>query len=192
MSPHLSPPKTFARPSLGLALLAAIALLAAGQTAPGSVLAQEPPDQLVRKVVGPYEVTVSSSPPSPVEGLGGPRISVGVVTYPSAEPVTDAEVRIAMQRPDRTEAGEVTLNQNPIAPQFYEARVTLQEVGVWTWTVAIESPLGLELVDGMIAVQPGPSSGLAGTVAWFIVIGVLLGGGLLAWLALRPKKRPQE
>ena len=160
--------------------------------ATGTALAQTPPpNQLAREVVGPYEVTVSATPPNPLEGLGGPRFSVAVVTYPSGAPVMDAEVLIAMKRPDGTEAGEVTLNQNPSILQFYEARLTLPDVGLWSWTVAVESPLGLELVQGTITVRPGPSSGPAGTVAWAIMLAVLVVLGMLAWRALRPRMRPQ-
>ena len=141
--------------------------------------------------MGPYEVTVSASPPNPTEGLGGPRFSVGVVTYPSGAPVADAKVRIALKRPDGTEAGEVPLNQNPSIPQLYEGRLTLPDAGLWSWTVAVESPLGLELVQGTIKVRPGPSSGPAGTVAWALLLAALVVLGLLAWRALRPRRRPQ-
>ena len=151
--------------------------------------AQTPPDQLLRKVSGPYDITVSARPPRPVEGLGGPRFSVAVLAVQGGAPVTDAVVVIALRRPDGTEAGQVALTPNPARPQLHEARLTLPEVGSWSWTVAVTSPLGLESVEGVIEVVPGPAAGRVGTIAWAVVVAVLIAGGLLAWRSLRPRRR---
>lgn len=96
-----------------------------------------------------------------------------------------------MRRPDGTDAGVVPLNQNPVTDNLYEARLTLADVGVWQWTVAVESPLGLESIEGNIEVIPGPSSGRAGTIAWGILIGILLTGGCFCAYKLRPSQRTQ-
>ncbi len=187
MNPLPLPP--FARMT-GLVPFVLAAALMIGIWAPVAS-AQTPPDQLAREVVGPYEITVSAQPPRPMEGLGAPRFRVTVVTALSRSPVTDAVARISLKRPDGTEAGEVELNQNPIHLHAYEARLTLEAVGVWPWTVAVESPLGLELVEGAIEVVSGPSSGKAGTVAWGILMGIILAGGAFGVYKLRPKERRQ-
>ncbi len=172
----------------GLALIAALALASLITTA--AVLAQvPPPDGLAREIIGPYEITVTARPLLPTEGLGAPRIIVGVTAFPSGDPVTDAEIVIAMDRPDGTFAGQAPLIQSPVDPQFYEARVTLDEPGSWSWTVGIASPLGEESVNGFIQVRAGPSSGSIGTFFWLTMLGALALLAFLAWRSLRPKRQ---
>ncbi len=165
-----------------LSPLAATPLLA---QAPGDV----PQTQIDRRVVGPYDVTVYSIPRNPVEGLGGPRFSVRVLKEAGAAPLTGATVNVAMQRPDGSEAGQVTLTENPELPGLYERRVTIPEVGRWAWTVAVTGPQGLETLSGTLDVVEGPSAGRAGFIAWIVMLCVLVGLGLLAWRSLRPKQR---
>ena len=175
----------------GIRVSTALAAAMAGLLLFGVAVAQMPPNQLTESVVGPYRLTVIAVPINPVAGAGGPRFSVRVLNNATGAPINDADVVIAVKRPDGTEAGQVSLARNPSTPGVYESRITLQDKGTWRWSAAVTTTLGLESIGGAIDVKPGPSAGVAGNWAWG---GILLALGAVVFLArrnIRPKKPKQ-
>lgn len=168
-----------------ISLLAAVVLLPG--LSPSGALAQDVTPLKVGDY-GPYYVSVVSNPERPVEGLGGPRFTVQVYQASDKVPVIDATVVVSFKSPDGVTVGQVTLPQNPSFRQYYEGRVTLEQVGEWNWTVAIDSPRGLATITGTIEILEAPAPVGRSN---FGFIGMILGLGaiaVLAYFALRQKK----
>lgn len=174
-----------ARVSLAIAFLL-LFLTPASAGAQGSGT-PTPEIQLGRQLGLVYDITVFSTPPEPVEGLGGPRFSVRALRKVGGDPIIDATVVIALDRPDGSPAGQVALNPNPRAPGIYEARLTLPDKGIWEWTVVVAGPEATDSVSGDIKVVAGPSAGRAGTVAWLIMLAIISALALAVYFNLRPK-----
>lgn len=159
--------------------------------APGRAVAQAEPsdDILAREVRGPLRITVLASPREPTVGRGGPRFTVEVVDAASGAPVNDADVVIAVDRPDGTSAGEIAVARNPAVPGIYETRVSLpKQHGVWQWAVAVSGAWGTEVVEGSINVLPSPGSGTKGSIGWLALMSAIFIIFFLAWRSLRPAK----
>lgn len=172
------------RSGLGLFVLLLLTFL----VSPASAAAQAPGDALKQETAGPLRITVRVKPREPYQGRGGPRFSVEVADAATGAPIDDAQVVVAMDRPDGTSAGEIELARNLALSGAYESRISLPQAGLWEWHAAVTTSAGTQIVEGTINVRPPPSSGARGTIAWFALLVALGGIALLAWRSLRPKR----
>lgn len=166
-----------------IALAAFTAATAAAQS-PGG--AEELARGLYRLGDEVYDVTVQFLPSKPAAG------TVHFVVTPrsaaTGSAVTDAIVLIVID----DEAGEPTYQSlalnTPEQPNQYRANVLIKRAGEWTVRVEMDAgdhrtelSLPLEVVDRSI------TGGIAGTVAFFVVLAVLVSG--VAYLALASRNR---
>ena len=135
-----------------------------------------------------YDVTVQVLPSKPAAG------TVHFVVTPrsaaTGSAVTDATVLIVID----DEAGEPTYQSlalnTPDQPNQYRANLLVKRAGEWTVRVRmdagghqVELSLPLEVVDRNI------TGGLAGTIAFFVVLAVLISGVAYIAMASRTRRR---
>lgn len=172
--------------------VAAVAMIALAAFTAATAAAQSPggAEELARGLyrLGDevYDVTVQFLPSKPAAG------TVHFVVTPrsaaTGSAVTDAIVLIVID----DEAGEPTYQSlalnTPEQPNQYRANVLIKRAGEWTVRVEMDAgdhrtelSLPLEVVDRSI------TGGIAGTVAFFVVLAVLVSG--VAYLALASRNR---
>ena len=134
-------------------VLAAVLLLVRPTFANGGTI------RVGNQLVGPYEVTVFTSP-SPME-VGTVDVSVAVQRAGSSEMVLDAQVSVVVEPVGRQGRGGAfaATHEQATNKLLYAANVDLPTAGLWRFTVEVESALG----EGKVAfeaevAEPSPLS----------------------------------
>ena len=171
-----------------LAMIALAVLTATTVTAQSPEEAEELARGIYRVGDDIYDVTVQFLPSKPAAG------TVHFVVTPrsaaTGSAVTDATVLIVID----DEAGEPTYQSlalnTPDQPNQYRANFLVKRAGEWTVRVRmdagghqVELSLPLEVVDRNI------TGGLAGTIAFFVVLAVLISGVAYIAMASRSRRR---
>ena len=135
--------------------------------------------------VGPYDLEVGILPGTP--RVGNLHFSILVNDAEAGEPVTDALVTItASGPPDSTGVGPVRALSTIQSPQFYEADVSLDMEGRWTFTLdVVAEPGEASLELPMEVSRPGGFS-----VAFVAAVAVaLLAVSVWTWDRIRRRRR---
>ena len=167
---------------LALLLTAAAAMLPTDAGANGRVA------RLMKQIADPYEIALGTAPSTPV--VGALHLTMTVTEVESGTLILDADVTVAASGPgaDSVEIGPLTAENSLSNPMFYDLTTSVDRLGVWTFTVSVDSELGPASADFALEVQrPSPLSGFFTwvTVALFFA---LVGAGLLPYLRDRVKK----
>ncbi len=177
------------RATAALAVLGAACALAPAAWAQSAGEVQEIARGIYRVTEDPYDVTVQVLPSAPAAGtvhfVVTPRLAA------TGEAVTDAIVLIVIDDEQGVPTYQSLALSTPEQPRQYRANLLIKRAGEWTARVEMDAGEGqaqlrvpLEVVDRSI------TGGMAGTLAFFAVFAVLIGGGLyIAMLARRKSRR---
>ena len=177
-------------PPLGRWLLAAL-LASALAAAPAAVSqANGRVGQFVTNVAGPYEIALGTIPDRPVVGVL--HVTITVTDTSSDTPVLDAHVTVAGTGPEANapEIGPYEAVNNPMEPLYYDVSASVDRVGLWSFTVSVDSDLGQAAADYLIEVRtPNPFMRIFSwvTVLLFVTVVAL---GLLPAIRARRRRRP--
>ena len=137
--------------------------------------------EIFRERSGAYEVVLGVLPERPA--VGTVHLTVTPIDAQTSAPVVDARITIVAHDPEGEPAYQVRALNSPAARMYYDANLTLPRPGLWTLKLDVQSDaLGTTTVDVPLQVdrQSIPPS-LGGTVIWFVVLGVLVGGAGYVW-----------
>ena len=164
----------------------AIMVFIAAQTT-ASALAQEEPSREVRVTAGPHDVRVI--PVNTNLAAGFVQFSVLVFDPNTGEPVPDAKVVLLANNAEAEYEGWATALNTPSLPEQYDARVNLESTGDWLISVDIDSPLGRGGAEVMTLHVPSLQRYTSGSLVFFAVFAVLIGGVAYLWWSIRRNQR---
>ena len=147
--------------------------------------------EVLQKSSGPFRITVGAIPIPPQAGFV--HMTVTVAERGTLEPVTDAEVRVFVQREGEGRRGEALLLNSPTAPEYYDANVDVPRAGTWLFSLEVTADQGKATVDFSLEVEGQPPS-LAGQLAWSVLVVVIILGAVYVWWTIRRsrlRRRPQ-
>lgn len=121
--------------------------------------------QVFRARQGPYEITVGIIPPTPQVGIL--HFAVSLVEQSTLRPITGATVTIAAQGPQGLAAGPIAATNTYGATNYYDANISLDAPGEWQFQLAVDSPMGKELVAFPLQVRQV-------TVNWGAIASILV------------------
>ena len=156
-----------------------VARLASGQEAP----------EEVRINSGPYDIRallVNSNLPA-----GFLQLSVLVRNAATGEPVPDARVVLITRHSKDGYEGWATALNSPVLPEQYDVRLNLDSTGEWVISVDIESPLGQAGGEITTVEVPALQRYTSGSLVFFGVFAVLVGGVAYVWWSVRRDRRRQ-
>ena len=171
------------------ALAAFILAVAVADLGWSPVFAQENDGGPARKIVGPYEVAITTSLVTPVSGAI--HFIVIVLDATTQQAVPGARVQIRTKNELDSIEGWAHAFNTPDAPELYKADVSLGPTGTWLVSVAVSSDLGDVLVELLSVEVPMASGGY--TAGGFALVGVsvvlILGGGYVVWTIRREQRK---
>ena len=178
----------FARAAAAAALLAATAIAPAAALAQSDGEVQEISRGIFRVIAEPYDVIVQVLPSRPAAGTV--HFVVTPTVAATGEPVTDAVVLIVVDDeegvPTYQSLAVSTLDQ----PSQYRANLLIKRAGEWTARVELDAGQGqAQLRVPLPVIDRSITGGLAGTLAFFAVFAVLVGGGIYIAMQARRKGR---
>jgi hypothetical protein len=166
-----------------LLALAVVLLTSVGQP----VLANGEGVEVFRATDGSYELIVRVQPDVP--SVGAVHVTFEPRRAGTAEPVVDAAITVVA----RDEAGAdryiVRALNTPREERYYDANLTFDSPGDWTLVAEIESSTigrATFLVPLAVQEQSLPPRSFAGTVAWLLVTGIIVGG--VVYLSFRSRQ----
>ena len=149
---------------------------------------QESPDE-VRIESGPYDIRallVNSNLPA-----GFLQLSILVRNAATGEAVPDARVVLITRHPKDGHEGWATALNSPVLPEQYDARLNLDSTGEWIISVDVESPLGQAGGEITTVEVPALQRYTSGSLVFFGVFAVLVGGIAYLWWSVRRDRRRQ-
>ena len=161
-----------------LALFAALVVLSNGTTSANGAVKLV----VIDEVAGPFLLRVGVLPGDPT--LGPLHVSILIQDATGDSAVDDATVSVAATGPG--EASQTEAVNSPQNPQLYEGNLYLDELGNWSLTVDIDSPLGQG--SHTFAVR---ATGEGGFNLMFVIAAVaaVLVVGSLVWSQLQRRRR---
>ena len=180
-------PSIWVRLALIGAVLLGFALVAVMHLATSSVFANGRFPEFDRRIAGPYEIALSTSPPR----VGNLYLSILLTEAASKAPVLGATVVVAAIGPpvegetsSRTgapEVGPIVVNPDPNPqkyPGYYDTTevtepIVLDRVGTWLFAVSVDGVAGAATAEFPVEVTtPNPIAGIVTLVALlaFIVV----------------------
>ena len=165
-------------------------LILADASSPAYVQAQgeEGVQEILLKVAGPYQITVAASSAKPA--IGPLYLWITVTDVSTSVPVTDAQVRIVAQRSGDVREGEAIALHSPIALGTYTADINLLEPGTWSLSFLVSKPpLDEVAVDTTLLVRESLRNLGVGTLAWVLVVAVLVLGATYVWWSTRRRAK---
>jgi len=175
-------------PLLGAWALALFAVALAGNAQP--LQAQEGAQVVLKQQAGLYQVAVAASSAQPY--VGHTYLWISVADAATAQPVTDAQVRILVQRSVESTGGQGRALPSPTAPGTYVADVILDKPGTWRLAFQITGPLGEATAALDLEVRETPRNPWVGTIGLAVVFLVLVLGGLyVVWSGARRRRTLQ-
>ena len=146
------------------------------------VFAQEEDLLVLREVDGPYDLAVAITPTVPLFGVV--HLSVTVLDASTAEPVTDAQVKIVTHRPGDGQPGWALAFNSPTSPETYRADVNLERSGLWHLAIQVRSDLGEGTLEMSLEV-PKAQKIWIGTLIWAVVAAAIAWAFVLIWRSAR-------
>ena len=170
--------------TVGLALTTLAVLLMSADSASAHGDAGE----IFRGREGSYEIIVRALPEEPV--VGSVHLSITPLEASTALLVTDAKILIIANDQRGQPTYQARALNTPDSPQYYDANITFESVGVWTLVIEVQSDqLGEITVTVHFEVEEqsiGP--GGAGGVVFLVLLAVLVGGSLYVWHSARRQR----
>ena len=157
---------------------------------PSSAVADNGASELLKRVVGPYQLTVVASSPRPL--VGHLYLWITVADASTATPVTDTQVQILTRRPGDATEGWALAIHSPAAPGTYTAEVILDEPGTWALSFQVSNGLGESIADIALEVAEVPQNRQVGTLGWTAMIGVIALGALYVWWSARRQVQQRQ
>jgi len=152
-----------------------------------SAQAQEAPSGEVRVTAGPHDVRVF--PVNTNLAAGFVQFSVLVFDPNTGEPVPDAKVVLLAYNEEEEYEGWATALNTPSLPEQYDARVNLESTGDWLISIDVDSPLGRGGAEVMTLHVPSLQRYTSGSLVFFGVFAVLIGGVAYLWWSVRRNQR---
>ena len=152
-----------------------------------SAQAQEGPSGEVRVSAGPHDVRVI--PVSSNLAAGFVQFSVLVRNAVTGEVVPDARVVLLAKNEEEEYEGWATALNSPDLPEQYDVRVNLESTGDWLISIDVDSPLGRGGADLMTLHVPALQRYTSGSLVFFGVFAVLIGGVAYLWWSIRRNQR---
>ena len=152
-----------------------------------SVRAQEEPSREVRVTAGPHDVRVI--PVNTNLAAGFVQFSVLVRNAATGEVVPDARVVLLAKNEKEEYEGWATALNSPDLSEQYDARVNLDSTGDWLISIDVDSPLGRGGADLMTLHVPALQRYTSGSLVFFGVFAVLIGGVAYLWWSIRRNQR---
>ena len=149
--------------------------------------AQEGPSGEVRVSAGPHDVRVI--PVNSNLAAGFVQFSVLVRNAETGEVVPDAKVVLLAKNEEAEYEGWATALNSPSLPEQYDARVNLESTGDWLISIDVDSPLGRGGADLMTLHVPALQRYTSGSLVFFGVFAVLIGGVAYLWWSIRRNQR---
>ena len=190
---HLRP---LATAIFALAFFALVTLSVDGRAQAQETGQQPPPGAelvIFDNSAGPYNVTISQSPARAV--LGTIRIVVEPVDAETGLPVENAIVRVFGTPPDGGERQYSPALNSPTDRRLYFGQIVLEDAGVWTIDVEIDSPIGRSIAIAQTTIygRARSSNGaLVGTALFVLVSGGFAGGGVWLWYTSKTARRRRD
>ena len=135
--------------------------------------------ELLRRNVGPHDITIIASTARPF--LGYLYLWITVVDASTSTPLTNAKVAISTQSPVSPKEGWAIALHSPTAPGTYTADMTLDALGTWEISFRITSDLGISTTSTTLEVIERQQNREVGTMAWVAVMGIIGSGVLYIW-----------
>ncbi len=136
-------------------ILIAVVLLAVltALVLPSSAFANGRATKFIKKEVGPYEISLGTIPDTPV--VGPLHLVVRVVDLSSNTFVQNAQIAVAARRPgsDSIVIGPLIAETNSQAPIFYDTSISVENEGVWIFTVSVRNRLSSVSTDFELIVK---------------------------------------
>jgi hypothetical protein len=170
----------FAAFALGIVIWAAAWPMASAQE-------QEGPKGEVRVSAGPHDVRVILVNSNLAAGFV--QFSVLVRNAATGEVVPDARVVLLAKNEEEKYEGWATALNSPALPEQYDARVNLDSTGDWLISIDVDSPLGRGGADLMTLHVPALQRYTSGSLVFFGVFAVLIGGVAYLWWSVRRNQR---
>lgn len=182
---------------LAAAIIVMVLIAGGGARANAQEAGQEPPPgaELVifNGSAGPYDVRISQSPARAV--LGSVRIVVEPVDAETGLPVENALVRVFGTSPEGGERQYSPGLNSPSNRSLYFGQVVLEDEGVWTIDVEIDSPLGRSIAIAQTTIHGRARSSngaLVGTALFALVTGGFAGGGVWLWYSSKTARKRRD
>lgn len=147
------------------------------------------PSREVRVSAGPHDVRVISVNTNLAAGFI--QFSVLVFNAETGDAVPDAKVVLLTRNEEGLEGWAIALN-SPSLPEQYDARVNLESTGDWIISVDVESPLGRGGADVTTLHVPALQRYTNGSLVFFGVFVLLIGGVAYLWWSIRRSQRRKE
>lgn len=183
--------------SLAAAIFAIVLIAGGGAVAYAQEAGQEPPPgaELVifNGSAGPYDVRISQSPARAV--VGSLRIVVEPVDAQTGLPVENALVRVFGTSPEGGERQYSPGLNSPSNRRLYFSQVVLEDEGVWTIDVEIDSPLGRSIAIAQTTINGRARSSngaFLGTALFVLVTSGFAGGGIWLWHSSKTARKRRE
>jgi hypothetical protein len=152
-----------------------------------SVRAQEEASREVRVTAGPHDVRVI--PVNTNLAAGFVQFAVLVRNAATGEVVPDARVVLLAKNEKEGYEGWATALNSPDLPEQYDARVNLDSTGDWLISIDVDSPLGRGGADLVTLHVPALQRYTSGSLVFFGVFAVLIGGVAYLWWSIRRNQR---
>ncbi len=126
------------------------------------------------QVVGPYEITLGTIPPSP--GVGNLHLTIAVDDTARDLPMFDVDIAVTMFGPGSTaaEVGPLTPEPDPTDPRFHDVSTFVDREGTWTISVSVQGALGPASADFPVEVRnANPLVGIATLIALLAILATL-------------------
>ena len=156
---------------------------------PPAAFANGRTSKFMKKEVGPYEISLGTIPDTPV--LGQLHLVMTVIDLSSNTFVQNAQIAVVARSPDSDSVviGPLIAETNSQAPTFYDVSISVEEEGVWTFTVSVRSSLDSVSTDFELLIKK--RNPFFSAINWISVafFATVIGLGLLPYLRERYKRR---
>ena len=173
-------------------LVAAVSMLILA-AAPTAVWAHGGGIQLNKKeFAGPYEVSLGTAPDPP--NIGRLHMTLTVVERSARAIVLGAEITVTATGPDESlpGIGPIVAAPDPTNPAFYEVNTSMDRLGPWTFTVAVDAGPGYGAADFVIEVKErSPLTGII-TMLTLLAFVSIVGLSVRMFLTGRGKGRKMK
>ena len=190
---HIVPP-TIA--IVGVVTAALLMASGSGRAYAQETVQQPPPGAelvIFNDTAGPYNVKISQSPARAV--VGTIRIVVEATDAETGLPVQDALIRVFGTPPEAGERQYSPALNSPTDRTLYFGQLVLEDAGVWTLDVEIDSPIGraVAITQTTINGRARTSNGaLVGTLLFALVTSGFVGGGVWLWLSSKAARKRRD
>ena len=141
----------------------------------GHVYANGAATQFKHQIVGPYEISLATTPRNP--SIGPIHLTVMIADASSKRFITDAEISLTGKPPQpyQNTLKNIGTERDTLYPNIYDATTSVEYSGVWTFVINVNGELGEASAEFYVEIyKPDVASGIA-TLGTLLVLVSILG-----------------